>query len=209
MGSMADSTILLIDRGDLPSLTAISMVPDPTQLILWHPLEPDKAATSRRTVCEGHTDALGVMRLIVNDPGNSGIAEMSPPAMLFHAQMLVQAAMLACQINCSKIIWPQQIGPDFQRMGEAVDLAHMVMGLASGGHQAGFEPGEFIIDLPLIDLTDEQVVDLADVSGGLMELFWPCEESRDMPCGTCHECLRWEKAFQAVNVDWPWVEVGT
>ena len=205
---MADSPILLIDRGDLPSLAAISRVDDPTRLILWHPLEPDNAAPRRRTVCEGHTDALGVMRLIVNDPGNSGIAEMSPPAMLFHAQMLVQAAMMACQLNCSKIIWPQQIGPDFRRMGEAVDLAHMVTGLASAGRSGGFESGDFHIDLPLIDLTDEQVVDVADMSGGLMELFWPCEENREVPCGACHGCLRWEKAFEAVNVSWPWAGVG-
>lgn len=197
---MTDTPILLIDRGDLPSLAAAMTETSPERMILWHFLEPDLAGTRRKQVCEAHVDQLGARRLIVIEPGAMGLSDMPPPKGMFQALMLLQAAATARQLNCSKIVWPRQVGPEFEPMGLEIDRADAAMSLAAEDP----EMGPLAIDLPLIDLTDQQVAELVEEAGGALDLFWPCEESQASPCGTCKECTRWQKAFQAARVLWPW-----
>jgi hypothetical protein len=100
----------------------------------------------------------------------------------------VEAAIIARHHGCDKIIWPVQVGPDAARVSELVDRATAVAELAepgeggNDGRPAASPAGaaisggrSLIIDLPLVDLDDEQVVDLADDGGAPMTAFWPCE----------------------------------
>lgn len=172
----------------------------PEKLILWHFLEPDLAGLKRRQVCEAHVDQLGARRLIVIEPGAMGLSDMPPPEGMFQALMLLQAAATARQLNCSKIIWPRQVGPEFEQMGIEIDRADAVMSIAA----ADPESGPLAIELPLIDLSDQQVTEIVEEAGGAMDLFWPCEGGQERPCETCAECLRWHKAFEAARSQWPW-----
>ncbi len=91
-------------------------------------------------------------------------------AVIFHATAR-RASELSSDTNrvvkkpCPKIIWPAQVGPDPGRVTEAVERANMVVTLAELGGEPSAR-GRLMIDLPLIDLTDRQVVDLADDLGG-------------------------------------------
>ena len=79
------------------------------------------------------------------------------------------------------------MGPDAARVSELVDRATAVAELAesgmgtiggaatSGGGAATSGGRAMVIDLPLVDLDDEPVVDLADDGGAPMTAFWPCE----------------------------------
>jgi 7-cyano-7-deazaguanine synthase in queuosine biosynthesis len=59
-------------------------------------------------------------------------------------------------------------------------------------------------DLPFIDFTDEQIVELADDSGAPVRDFWPCVGGGCQPCASCDGCARWLSAFRAVGIPWPW-----
>lgn len=197
--------VLIIDRGDLPSLTALALEPQPEQVILWHPMGTDAAARSRKRVCETKTKRLGVRRLLTSAPYILGLPDMPPPVELHQVSMLIQASTIANQLKCSRIIWPKQVGPDFEQMGELMDRANLVVDLAGNG-DLGRGPS---IDLPLVDLTDEHLVDLLEESGCPLDLFWPCDGGESSPCGACRGCTRWIAAFEVMGVSWPWAVVQT
>jgi hypothetical protein len=225
-----DSPILLIDRGDLPSLVAAIIQPDPTRLILWHLREADEAAARRTAVVEEHASFLAAADLVVSEPWPGGVGRASDAEGLWQALMLVQAAIIARHRGCEKIIWPVQVGPDAARVSELVDRAVTVAELAEAG--GGLPTGvrrTIVIDLPLVDLDDEQIVDLADDGGAPLTAFWPCETagsaagggprsttgarpgggatSAGEPCGACGGCDRWQRAFRECGLPWPWAAV--
>jgi hypothetical protein len=220
-----DSSILLIDRGDLPSLVAAVIQPDPTRLLLWHLRETDDAAARRRAVVEEHAAFLGAADLVVCEPWTGDVGRASDAEGLWQALALIQAAIIARHRGCEKIIWPVQVGPDAVRVGELVDRAAGVAELAEAGRGSRIGDADgaargLVIDLPLVDLDDEQIVDLADDAGAPPTAFWPCETggpASDVPgsgrrassgggepCGACGGCDRWMRAFRECGLPWPW-----
>jgi len=227
------SPILLIDLADLPSLAAAMTQPDPARLILWHLGEEGGAAERRAAVVREHAELLGAAELIISESWRPGVGRTGDQAGLWQALMLVQAAIVARHRACEKIIWPVQVGPDAARVSELVDRALAVAELADatadaaarpGGASASRPGGSLIIDLPLVDLADEQVVDLADDCGAPLRAFWPCESvtghapsgggggaggqapsgGGGEPCGACGGCDRWRRAFHECGLPWPW-----
>ena len=89
------SPILLIDRGDLPSLTAAIIQPDPTRLILWHLHEADEAAERRAAIVKDHADFLGAADLVISEAWQGGVGRASDAEGLWQALLLMQAAIIA------------------------------------------------------------------------------------------------------------------
>ena len=203
---------MLIDRGDLPSLVAVTVDSRPQHLVLYHAVESDPAADRRRAAVEEHGEVFGVRQIVVEplpalDTGGGGAGKAAEAAGqlegLAQAGLLLQAAAAARRLACPRIIWPHQVGPDPEAVGPAVERASLVSALAEiGGEQpAG---AELVIDLPLVDLTDAQLADLAEDGGAPMHGFWPCAAGGDVPCGACAGCRRWRSAFTEAGVTWPW-----
>jgi len=235
------SPILLIDLADLPSLAAAMTQPDPARLILWHLGEEGGAAERRAAIVREHGEFLGAAELIVSEAWRPGVGRTGDAAGLWQALMLVQAAIIARHRACEKIIWPVQVGPDAARVSELVDRALAVAELADAtaaadaaarpaGASAARPGGSLVIDLPLVDLADEQVVDLAEDCGAPLRAFWPCESAGGQapsgggghtasgcdgetasgggePCGACGGCDRWQRAFHECGLPWPWAAV--
>ena len=236
--AMPKSPILLIDLADLPSLAAAMTQPDPARLILWHLREEGGAAERRAAVVRDQAELLGAAELIISESWRPGVGRTGDQAGLWQALMLVQAAIVARHRACEKIIWPVQVGPDAERVSELVDRALAVAELADatatadaaarpGGASAARPGASLVIDLPLVDLADEQVVDLADDCGAPLRAFWPCESAGGQapsggggqapsgggghapsgggePCGACGGCDRWRRAFHECGLPWPW-----
>jgi hypothetical protein len=203
---------LLVDRGDLPSLVAVALDAEPQQLVLYHPLESAPPADRRRAAAEEHGAAFDIRQVVVEPlpplnagGGDAGAAQAAgPPEGLDQAWLLLRAAAAARRLARHRIIWPHQVGPDAEAVGLAVERASLVSALVeiSGGQPAGTE---LVIDLPLADLTDAQLVDLAEDAGAPMHAFWPCAGAGGLPCETCAGCRRWQAAFAEAGVAWPWV----
>ncbi|MHC4414355.1 MAG: 7-cyano-7-deazaguanine synthase [Planctomycetota bacterium] len=207
---MPAPAVLLIDHGDLPSLVAVALAPDPAGLVLFCPRAADPAADRRLAAARRHAAAYGASRLIVEEHAVPRTAEASPPARvaasLSQARLLLHAAAAAAGLGCSKIVSPQQVGPDARGVGEALERANMVAALVQvGADPPG--PGDLLIDLPLVELTDRQLVDLAEDAGAPWQAFWPCERGCEQPCRACGPCHRWQQAFDESGIGWPWAAV--
>lgn len=93
-------------------------------------------------------------------------------------RLLVAAAHAALALNLDRVIWPIQPGgatsdawPDLDAVGSAVDRAMLVARLV-GLTASDRGMLEFAIETPLVDLSDEQVADLAVDLAVPVELCW-------------------------------------
>jgi len=198
------SPILLIDYGDLPSLTAAVIQGEAARFVLWHQRGNDAAAARRGEIVQRHAELFD-SELIVSDPWPGGVALEEQDAGLQQGMTLLQAGIIARRSGCERIIWPIQVGPDSDGFCAVVDRSTVVADLAEIGVEA---PQRLVFDLPVADFTDSQVVDLADDSGAPLTLFWPCQTGESEPCGRCLSCRRWMRAFHDLGLHWPWAVVA-
>ena len=209
---------LLIDYGDFPSLVAATILARPDEAVIFHPRGHDAAAAGREAAAMRHGEVLDVVGFIVDgipeiDAAPVAGGSMSDPQRieaLDDACVLMRAAAAADRLGCSKILWPRQEGPDADRIGQAVQRANLVADVVQVG-AGGTSTRRLVIDLPLVDLTDERLVDLADEGGAPMRAFQPCSAgggTTTAPCERCDGCRRWRAAFDAAGVAWPWIPAG-
>ena len=194
---MAGSGTLLIDDGDLPSLVVAALVGRPAGLVLYHPRGSDPAAARRESAARWHAEALGVERIIVEPSAAAGD--------LAESCLLMRAAALGLASGCNRVAWPRQVGPDPLLVTQAAERAGLIGALV----QVGCDPGageRLIVDLPVVDLADSQLADLADELGAPLKAFWPCDLGGDRPCARCAGCRRWSAAFRDAGIPWPWAE---
>lgn len=198
---MASPGVLLIDDGDLPSLVGLALERDPQQVVLWHRQGTDAAAEHRLAAVQGHGQAFGVPQILVEKRSATVPDESSLATGLDRSVGLLSAAAAAMGLNCHRIVWPTQIGSSASRICQTVERANLVVALS----EVGGQKNSLMIDLPLIDLGEAQIVDLAYEQGVLELPFWPCQTvSGGAPCGTCRGCRRWGVGFETRGHPWPW-----
>ena len=155
---------LFIDDGGLPALAALFLLREPTDTALWHPARSDVAAPRRRVVVEEHARMITQGALHQAEPlPESGLAEPS----LTDPLMLLRAASAAVRLGCARVLWPLQLGPDPDSTGRAAEQATIVTELLE------LEGHALLIELPLLELDDQQIVDLVDDTGAPLAAFWP------------------------------------
>ncbi len=208
---MTASGALLIDSGDLPSLVAATIESRPQELVIYHPRGSDAPAAHREAMAAEHAAVLGTGRLIVDPqppPDAIPTAAIQGPEVqgLREACLLTRAAQAAVQLHCCRLVWPKAVGPEAGPVGLAVQRASMVADLADLDARTTAAE-RVVIDLPLVDLTDTQLVDLAEDAGAPMRSFGPCDGDGAEPCRRCEGCRRWLAAFDAAGVPWPWAAI--
>ena len=199
---MSSTGVLLIDEGDLPSLVGLALERAPERVVLWHARGSDDAAQPRLAAVQEHGKAFSVQRVVVAQ-GAGGVAgeSSSSTEALAQSVRLLSAADAAIRFNCPRLVWPVQIGSNSSRICQTVQRANLVVALA----EIGAQKNSLMIDVPLIDLGETQIVDLAVDQGVLGLAFWPCEKgTQDMPCGACAGCRRWSGGFDGRGQPWPW-----
>ncbi len=198
---MASPGVLLIDDGDLPSLVGLALERDPQQVVLWHSHGSDAAAQGRLATVQAHGKAFSVRQVVVAKETDTIQGESSLAAALDRSVSLLSAAAAAMRFSCTRVVWPAQIGSSSSRICQTVERANLVVALA----EIGGRKNSLMIDLPLIDLGEAQIVDLAQELGVLELPFWPCERgSANVPCGKCRGCRRWGVGFETRGHPWPW-----
>lgn len=193
---MAVSGTLIIDAGDLPSLVVTALQGRPAGLVVYHERRGDPAAGRRESAARWHAEALGAERMIVEP------AVDAPPELAENC-LLVRAAAAACNAGCNRVLSPLQVGPDPVPVGRAAERAVLVGALFQIGAAAGAAE-RLVVELPVLDLTDAQVADLAGELGCPRLAFWPCAGAAERPCGRCEGCRRWAAAFREAGSPWPW-----
>jgi hypothetical protein len=196
---MQAATTLLIDSGDLASLASIALEAEPAKLILWHPTAEGALAQRLERIVAEHAEAFGAAELVVA-PGFQPQPSDRNLASLHETQLLIAAAIAARRCGCRRIVWPRHTGPDPEALGAAVERAELVTALAE--LEAALAGP--VIDLPVVDLEDWRLADLAEDAGVPLRLFWPCGRGAAEPCGSCAGCRRWAEAMSLAKVPWPW-----
>ena len=201
---MAANRILIIQHGDLTSLAAAGVQNSARDLVLWHPRAAEEDGGIRQR-CVERLGALLHVHSVELGPEYRTCDPDDPQVGLESNLMLLHAIEAARKTGCRRVIWPHQVGPDFEAVSAAVERAEQIAALAAIGQGHGHE---VTIDLPLIDLSDPQVVEVAADSGLALSLFWPggTDEQRG-PDPTNPTVQRWYAAFRAAEIDWPWSAV--
>jgi len=207
-----DGRTLIIDTGDLPSLTAIAIQDRPERCALWHPVLTDEAAPRRAHTVAEHAAIYAIddviefpiaslyenpEQLTINNPANP---EEQLNTTLWSI-LLLAAGWSASQHHCSKIVWPINLGhADFQQQALATEL----QGIAGHTFDLSDQLAGIAIDMPFIDLEDWQLIDLAARTEAPLRACWWCRHDAAEPCTGCNACRRWHNAFKQANIESPW-----
>jgi len=114
---------------------------------------------------------------------------------LVRPQLLLTACAFAVQFNAQRIIWPAQANGLFAQAAALNEQLVLARHLAQ--HDNTDPPP---IETPLLDLTDQQVIELGGQLGVPWALAWTCTKSDATPCGACPGCRRRVRGFEAAGV---------
>ncbi|MCA9291837.1 MAG: 7-cyano-7-deazaguanine synthase [Phycisphaerales bacterium] len=192
--------VLLICRGDVPALAALAIEADPARVVLWHPQESGTRGERRAAAAAQLGRAYGVREGLALAAPVLGLPSRPTPGGVGVPALLVQATVIAMQTGCDRIVWPIACGTAFDAVATAFDQANLAATLVES------DPNQRrrAFDLPVADLSDEQIADLVDDAGAPVTAAWPCDHAGTDPCGSCSECVRWHAAFRSRGRLWPW-----
>ncbi|MEM7227657.1 MAG: 7-cyano-7-deazaguanine synthase [Planctomycetota bacterium] len=200
---MSDASVLLLDDGGLPTLTAALLQPATASVRFWsgrfdHEAAPDATRTSLR-----HEALLPVAYDQVNLGPIQRHASQSDWVRV-EGQRLFRAAGDALAAGIDRVVWPFVVGTDLNDATLALELAAAIADTVTVGI-AGVDA--LVIDAPFVDRTWWEIVDLASDIGVPMHLAEVCDRFASPPCEACSGCRRWQKAFEQAAIDWPWSAV--
>ena len=190
MPDETDARTLIIDDGGPAALVACLLEPSPERASLWFdwrgPARPRRIVASRR-----RAELLGMHAIdfAAESSHADGVA-----AGIESARRLLAAGAAAVRGGCSRIVWPVVLGHDLTLMSGAADRVHAVERVLDLETNPAAPPIRF--DLPLLDLTLEQVADLAIDLDAPGEAAWWCEHEGETPCGACPSCQSWSGALE-------------
>jgi len=122
---------------------------------------------------------------------------------------LMRACLCASQRGIARVVWPVHTTPaeGVEAAARAFDralLTEQLLGLdlapiaAVKGAQQTDSPS-LHIETPMLEISDEALMDIASELGVPVELAAFCRESPGPSCGQCPSCRRWKAAGQQVG----------
>lgn len=209
MAASTERTLLIADGG-LPSLVAGAMCADPEHLTLWLPQsgaftpEGPIGVVHRRAV-EDQSELLGAGELVICTLPALPVTDLAETAKdggmaarlfgLGTTRILLEACEEAVRRHCWRVIWPVVGGGSVTEMFAAAEQADLITRLVRLGGMAGAGPKDgpdLRIELPLVDLTTDQVADLAlDLDVPVESCWWAREEAGEM-APAVRSRLEWE-----------------
>lgn len=183
-GTIPGGRTLVISDGDLPSLVATAIATEETVRrehstrlpapLVWAAWTEDAPAELRLAAVRRHAEALGATILPAPCPPRA--PGESPGS--WQSAVLLRAGSLALEHACRRVVWavlfegptpnePAPVGP----IAEAASRAVLVSRLVSLESERAGLP-EVIIETPFVDLSDDQLAELACDLGLSPEDCW-------------------------------------
>ncbi len=178
---------LLITDGSPAALAALTLQDRPDQTVLW---AAPSLAPPALGVVQRQAAHFGVDHLVGPGLDAGRTPPPSGPRAIGEGRLLLDALLASSQWRCGRIIWPCQGGRDLDRIAEVQEIVACISHIArldTAWRAVGPE-----IRTPLLDCTDEQIMDLIGASGVGLSLSWWCEGQGTSPCGGCGPCRRWQ-----------------
>lgn len=211
MTSAPTPSTLLIDLADLPSLACAATLASRERAAAWHPEGWSLPADDHLALVLLHERQFTLRETIVRQ----SLAAPARPDDRFPeladgldlAPMLIAACRDARRIGCSRVVAPLYAAGDLDRATSLIELATTVIDLVDQSEdllgEAGLPPGSLAIDLPVVDLDDVELVDLAEDAGAPMASFHP---AGPVPALGGAQMARWRRAFEARRLAWPFAD---
>lgn len=157
------AAVLVICDGSLPALVAAAAERDRgIEVFAWIPL-PNSGLSSPGCTAPGAPELvraqgalLGYARVL-----EQGAADArSESGVMTISGTLIEAVRIAAGLGCARVVWPITVGDDLSAMAWADERADLINRLGMLDEEAGLGSPPQIV-LPLVDLSDAQVEDLA------------------------------------------------
>jgi len=189
---VSGESVLVIHDGSPEALIACLICPDPGSVVAWVPPHLPSANGSRMQTVKRQVDLLGLDSLIT--PGGSESATSDrQTAPHQKTWTLLQAVSAAASRGCARVVWPIRSGEDLDKGAEAADRALLLARLVAIDTGPGESPVR--IETPLLDLTLDQLLDLAKELDAPIDASWWCQREGSTPCGGCSACTQWRTAI--------------
>lgn len=182
---------LLIDDAGPAALVAALLEPEPARVRLWC-VRGVGAPSRRLDASRRRAELLGLEGVDVAGTPSPNADERTVG--IESARTLLAAAARAVETDRTRVVWPAALGDDLSQMAAAADRVRAVERLLDLETDPTRAPIRF--DLPLLDLTLDQVADLAIDLDAPGEGAWWCEHNGKAPCGACSACESWQAALQ-------------
>ena len=196
----APATVIL-SAGGMRSLVALAVEHargDHRRLILLHvadgqPNEPVRLEHVRRQA--EHFEIRRVESLDLHAGAARADDGSGRTPALLKTHLLMLALSHAADLEAERLIVPAQVDGEFDRMAVVSEQAQLIE------HLAGLEATDLpSIELPFIDLSDQQLVELGAQMDVPWHLAWTCTVHRDRACGACPACRRRHRAFESAGL---------
>jgi 7-cyano-7-deazaguanine synthase in queuosine biosynthesis len=200
---MAASRSLILATGSLRSLicTAATLTGmEPARVVLYHIRDGRPNAGIRREYARKQAEHFKISKLVELDMPSIQSAQNTQPNpgqdhALARALILLAAVGHAAEVGIDRVIWPAQFNGDHQLIARTTEQALLIE------HLAQLERANVpVIDLPILDLTDSQLIELGSQLDVPWHLAWTCDGHSDKPCLSCPSCMRRRQAFHIAGI---------
>jgi 7-cyano-7-deazaguanine synthase len=201
---MIAPTTLILSAGGLRSLVATAMTQanvSSLKLVLLHVRDGRATAGARAAYSRRQALRYRVPEVIEFDLPplktlrTGGESEPSTEPALLRERILLSAVSAALERGVERIIWPAQCNADPRIAARAAEQLELLRHLVELEH-----PKAPPIEAPLLELSDQQLLEL----GGQMQvpwhMAWSCLLPGDRPCRLCAACRRRKTAFEAAGM---------
>jgi len=110
-------------------------------------------------------------------------------------QVLLTGVAQAIQHGATRLIWPAQSNADFPIAGRLAEQIILIEHLAQLQ-----QPDHPRVQTPLLELSDQQLIELGGQMGVPWELAWSCSLKGPDPCRVCADCRRRHEAFNGAGI---------
>lgn len=188
--------MLVIVDGGLESLVASMLIEPPDSAVAWFVGGSPEEVELRRTAARIQADLLGLSEL--REPGADADFWTNLPGGLGEAGLLLAALAESMRGDRSRVLWPKQVAGDLDSMLDAADRALLIQRVGLIEQQRTASPN-LRIDMPLIDLNDQQVAELAvDLDAPLWSSWWALPDAVDVRSAQA-ERARWAEVVTAAG----------
>jgi len=196
--------MMILASGGLRSLVSIGLTlanHDTVRLTLLHIGDGRDNATVRRQFVTAQADHFAIARvrqielahLFGHGYGRGPNGE--PLGTLTTPQMLCAGLSEARWQQASKLIWPGSCNAETRALAQATEQLTLAQHLAEAEGTTMPE-----LEAPLLEMSDQQVIELGGQLGVPWHLAWSCMGASDRPCQSCPACRRRRAAFEAAGI---------
>jgi len=118
-----------------------------------------------------------------------------PLGTLVQPQMLLAGLAEARWRQAARLVWPIACNAETPAMTRATEQMMLVQHLAEAE-----ATGPATIEAPLLEMSDQQVIELGGQLQVPWQLAWSCLDDGEQPCRACPACRRRRAAFDAAGI---------